>query len=102
MSLHSYSKQEFEARGANTVAARELASELQREVLVRVHQAALQEFSRAVSELNSLGHNLQIYGEIVPGDISYRDESVPGQCHLRLGCDLIISAGYADTQEEPR
>jgi len=48
--------------------------------------------------LNAKGHDLTLYEEIRPGVIDYRDEPVEGRCNLRLACDVVISAGYADTK----
>jgi hypothetical protein len=40
--------------------------------------------------------------EVSVGDIAFRDEPVEGQCRLRLACDVVISAGYADIQSDPK
>lgn len=96
MNYEKYSKQRFESLGLDSPAARNLADELQEDVAQEIHGAVLVAFSRVVEELNARGHNLTA-DEIRVGDIAFRDESADGQCRLRLGCDVVISAGYAHT-----
>ena len=97
MNFEKYSKQQFDSLGRNTPAARRLADELQADVNEQLHAAVLPAFLKIVDRLNSTGHKLTEYEPIVPGDIGFRDEPVDGNCHLRFGCDVVISAGYADT-----
>ncbi|HEX8177233.1 MAG TPA: hypothetical protein VF543_19245 [Pyrinomonadaceae bacterium] len=97
MNFEKYSKQQFESLGLNTPAARKLADDLQNDVTEEIYAAVLAAFQKVVERLNAQGHNLKVDGEIRPGDISFRDELIEGQCHLRLGCDVVISAGYAHT-----
>ena len=97
MNFEKYSKQQFESLGLNTSASRALAHELRDDVTEEIHAVVLAAFQNVVESLNARGHKLQPYGEIHPGDIPFRDETVEGQCYLRLGCDVVISAGYADT-----
>lgn len=75
MNFEKYSKQQFESRGLNTPAARQLADELQDDVAREIHIAVLEEFRKIIDALNAKGHNLQVYGEIQIGDIPFRDES---------------------------
>jgi hypothetical protein len=97
MNFEKYSKQQFELRGLNTPAARKLADELQDDVTQEIHAAVLAAFLNVVERLNAQGHNLNPYDEIRAGDISFRDEPIKGQSCLRLGCDIVISAGYSHT-----
>jgi hypothetical protein len=97
MDFEKYSKREFESCGIDSPAARELADELQDDVAKEIHDSVLAAFLRVVEGLNAHGHDLQPYGEINIGDISFRDERVEGQCFLRLACDSTISAGYSHT-----
>jgi hypothetical protein len=97
MNFEKYSKQQFESLGLNTPAARELADELQIDVTDDIHEAVLSAFQNVVQRLNAQGHSLTPYDEIRAGDISFRDEQIDGNCYLRLGCDVVISAGYAHT-----
>ena len=97
MNLDKYSQREFESRGLDTPAARQLADELQDDVAKEIHEALLAAFLKIVAGLNAHGHNLTPYDEIRIGDISFRDEPGEGQCRLRLACDVVISAGYAHT-----
>jgi hypothetical protein len=96
MNYEKYSKQQFESLDLESPAARNLADELQEDVTEEIHGAVLAAFSRVVEELNARGHNLKA-DEIRIGDIAFRDESADGQCYLRLGCDVVISAGYSHT-----
>src|SRR6059036_3495569 len=97
MNFEKYSKLQFESSGIDSPAARELADELQDDVAKEIHDAVLVAFLEVVEQLNAQGHNLQQYGEIRVGEISFRDERVEGQCFLRLACDSTISAGYSHT-----
>jgi hypothetical protein len=97
MNFEKYSKQQFEARGLNTPAARRLADELQDDVAGELHGAVPAAFLKVVEGLNVQGHSLTAYGEIHVGDISFRDEPCEGQSNLRLDCDVVISAGYSHT-----
>lgn len=96
MNYEEYSRQQFESLGLDTPAARNLADKLQDDVAAEIHDVVLATFSRAVGELNARGHNLKA-DDIRIGDITFRDESANGQCFLRLGCDVVISAGYSHT-----
>lgn len=98
MNFEKYSKRQFDSCSLNTPAARTLADQLEKDVAEEIHAAVLAAFQSVVERLNAQGHNLKQYGEICAGDIAFRDESVEGQCYLRLGCDVVISAGYAHTQ----
>jgi hypothetical protein len=97
MDFEKYSKSQFESRGLDSFAARQLADQLQDDVATEIHDSVLAAFLKVVEGLNELGHNLQPYDEISIGDISFRDESVEGPCFLRLACDSTISAGYSHT-----
>ena len=97
MNFEKYSKPQFDSRGLNTSAARKLADKLEDDVTEEIHAVVLAAFQSVVARLNAQGHNLKQYGEIYAGDISYRDEPIDGECFLRLGCDFVISAGYAHT-----
>jgi hypothetical protein len=98
MKFEKYSKSEFESLTADPAATRKLADQLQDDVVQEVHEAVFTAFLRVVDRLNAEGHDLRLYEELRPGDIAYRDESGEGQCNLRLGCDVVISAGYSDTK----
>ena len=98
MNFKKYSKAKFESIASDPFATRRLADELQDDVGQQIHEAVLTAFLRVVEGLNAEGHDLRLYEEIRPGDIAYRDEPVEGQCNLRIGCDVVISAGYSDTK----
>ena len=97
MDFEKYSKQQFESLGLNSPAARRLADELQDDVNAEIHAVVLPAFLNIIERLNAHGHRLERYDETRVGDITYRDEPIDGQCYLRLACDTVISAGYADT-----
>ena len=97
MNFEKYSKQQFEACGLDTPAARQLADELQSDVAREIHESVLAAFVKVVEGLNARGHKLTPYDEIRVGDISFRDEPGGGRCNLRLACDVVISAGYSHT-----
>jgi hypothetical protein len=96
MNFEKYSKQQFESLGRNSTAARQLADQLQADVNEELHAVVLPAFLKIVDRLNATGHNLTEYEPIVAGEIAFRDEP-KRRCYLRLGCDVVISAGYADT-----
>ena len=96
MDFEKYSKQQFESTDA--IGARRLADELQDDLVEELHGAMYETFLNLVEGLNAQGHHLAPYDETRPGDIAFRDEPVDGQCYLRLGCDVVISAGYSDTR----
>lgn len=96
MDYTKYSKQQFAKRGINSVAARELADDLQNDVAAELHAAVLATFEKIIERLNAEGHHLTQYDERV-GEIAFRDEPKEDFCFLRLACDVVISAGYADT-----
>ena len=97
MNFEKYTKQQFESRGLDTPAARQLADELQDDVTRDLHGAVLAAFIKVVEGLNARGHGLTPHDESRVGEISFRDESGEGRCKLRLACDVVISAGYSHT-----
>jgi hypothetical protein len=96
MDFEKYSKEQFESR--DDASARRLADELQDDVTEEIHGAVYEAVQNVIKGLNGQGHKLTPYEEIRPGDVSFRDEPVEGQCYLRLACDVVISAGYSDTR----
>ncbi len=95
MVYEKYSKNHFAALGLNTDAARDLANSLEADVLRELHAIVESAFLEIIERLNREGHGLQPYGEILPGDLPFRDSG-----GLRLAADIVISAGYAHTYEE--
>ncbi|MEO8435848.1 MAG: hypothetical protein ABI596_13190 [Pyrinomonadaceae bacterium] len=89
-----YSKEKFETLGLNTSDARKLAHALEVEVNEVIRSVVRADLKKVADDLNEKGHRLTIYGDS-RGDISFRDEPNEGQCHLRLGCNIVTSAGYA-------
>jgi hypothetical protein len=99
MNFEKYSKRHFETLGLDSPAARKLADDLEDDVKKELQPIIIGAFQRIIEGLNAKGHNLKAYGEIKLGDIPFRDESEE-KCNLRLACDFVISAGYADTISE--
>ena len=97
MNFEKYSKEQFESLGRNSTAAPQLADQLQADVNEELYAVVLPAFLKIVDRLNATGHNLTEYEPVVAGEIAFRDEPTNGHCYLRLGCDVVISAGYADT-----
>jgi hypothetical protein len=93
-----YSKQQFAERGIDSLAAGELADKLQNDLAEELHTVVSVTFQKIIDALNAQGHNLVLYGEAKVGDISFRDEPQEDHCFLRLACDIVISAGYANTE----
>ncbi|MFO0550975.1 MAG: hypothetical protein U0271_21470 [Polyangiaceae bacterium] len=77
--------------------ARVLSDELQDEVQLALHPSILQAVHEVVRALNEMGHSLSEYTPSRAGDLSYRDSSDGARCKLRVGVDVVISVGYADT-----
>ncbi|MFZ0063893.1 MAG: hypothetical protein WAL47_17810 [Pyrinomonadaceae bacterium] len=98
MNVEKYSRSKFESLASDPASTRRLADELQDDVVQKIHEAVSSAVSKVVQALNAEGHDLRLYEEIRPGAVAYRDEPVEGQCNLRLGCDVVISAGYSDTK----
>ena len=97
MDYDKYSRAAFEACGRNSDDARRLSERLQEVVNAELHPVILAAFQRVVAALNARGHDLRPYGDIVAGDVSFRDQTSQCDCKLRLACDVIISAGYSHT-----
>ena len=95
-----FSAHAFEMRGLNSDAARQLADCLAEESQQEMHKVIAVHLKQIIEQLNSMGHNLQPYGEIVPGEIAYRDDTEDKTgyyCKLRVAFDSIVSTGYAHT-----
>jgi len=93
-----FSAEAFEKCGPDSDAARKLSDDLADEIQKQVHTATTEYMEKIIRKLNSMGHNLKPYGEIRPGDISYRDDAGHGAaytCKLRLAADTVVSAGYS-------
>src|ERR1043166_1656176 len=99
MNLDRFSRAAFEALAPDSLAARQLADRLQAAILAEVAAAAKDRFQSVVATLNSLGHCLTPYEQEF-GDEEFRDYTNPDQCALRVGLDIIISAGYKDSHGE--
>ena len=95
MDYQKYSKKSFDHLGVDTEAARKLADDLQCDVLDELHVKIKSALLEIISCLNANGNNLKPYGEILPGDMGFRDDGA-----LRLGVDVVISAGYAHTYDD--
>jgi|GEM_PF-5733240 len=96
MNYADFTKAAFESC-EDQQARRRLSDELQEAVADELHRATLPAFQKIIRRLNAEGHSL-LLSEASMGDIAYRDEPVENTCWLRLACDVVISAGYADLQ----
>ena len=94
MDYTQFTKTEFERRGINSEGARLLADSLENAIASELNVTVLAAFNEIVRRLNEQGHDLTPY-EIKNGDIGYRDESEEGKTQLRVGIDIVVSAGYA-------
>src|ERR1700741_3978614 len=94
MSFENYSKEKFESLGLNTPAGRKLADELQGEINKMIQPMVEPVFLDVIKQLNAQGHNLKRSADASGGRISFRDEPIKNQTCLRLGCDVVITAGY--------
>jgi hypothetical protein len=97
-----FSAKRFESLGINSPEANRLASELETAVNEKLHQLIEPEFRLIIRALNSMGHNLKV-DECEVGSIGYRDDAEEHgeyHCKLRLGVDVVVSAGYPDLEEQ--
>ncbi len=92
----AFSRHAFDALKGESSAARALADQLAEAVVQDLDTLIGRRLSDIVAELNRLGHELAPYGDQRPGDRAFRDEDSAEHCRLRVGCDVIISTGYAD------
>ncbi|WP_226705216.1 hypothetical protein [Microbulbifer elongatus] len=100
MDIAKYSRSAFEKAGLNSDKARDLANELEDAVLLELHQTIESAFLQIVSRLNSAGHDLLPYMEVVPGEYVFRGKAAEDGCGLRLACDVVVSAGYSHLSKE--
>jgi len=95
-----FSKDQFEAEGRRGQSTRQLCDQLQGEVLALLQDGLCRAVREIVGQLNEQGHSLRLYYPPEPGDISFRDDHAENgayQCDLRLGVDVVVSAGFRDT-----
>jgi len=93
-----FSAKAFEAYGLNSEGAGELACQLAEEVNQELHKVILPKLMEIIDTMNAMGHNLRLYEEPKPGDISFRDDSEGAfgyECRLRIALDCVVSTGYA-------
>lgn len=93
-----FSASAFDALGIDSKEAREHADLLAEEIQMEMHKVIFSHFEKIIKKLNEMGHNLKPYGEIRPGEISFRNdyEDENGyKCKLRVAIDTIVSTGYA-------
>ena len=94
-----FSAAAFEACGIDSPAANDLAQRLAVEIQELLQRTIQLQFKGIIDSLNMMGHNLRMYGDALPGDISYRDDyefDNEYTCKLRVGIDLIVSTGYSN------
>ena len=94
-----FSLSEFEDSRTDKRVLRAKSDLLQDEVAQELHEVVMQLMKNIADRLNRLGHNLRPYDKPEIGVIGFRDDQHDESgydCKLRLGCDVTISAGYAD------
>ncbi|MGE5644550.1 MAG: hypothetical protein ACM336_02040 [Acidobacteriota bacterium] len=97
---YRFSKQQFELAAETNSGSRTLSDQLETEVLQVLHAAVTDSLGRVVEQLNQMGHRLRTYYPPEPGDIAFRDDHGSNGsyvCNLRLGVDVVVSAGFRDT-----
>jgi hypothetical protein len=99
MDYARFSKTEFDNCGLNTEEVRVLADSLQDAVANELQSSLLKAFQEVIRNLNEQGHALKPQA-INIGDIGYLDETKDGSVQLRLGIDLVVSAGYSHLYSE--
>lgn len=101
MSIDSrFGKGRFRVEADVTPGARQLADQLQAEVLQLLQDCVTTKVNEIVSALNEQGHQLHLYYPPEPGHVAFRDEGRSGganECDLRLAVDIVVSAGFRDT-----
>lgn len=96
-----YSMNAFQSKQQTGGDLKRLSDMLMTEVLQEIHVAVEPAIEVIVNRLNALGHQLKPYTPSTPGDVQYRDdEIIDGKyvCRLRLGVDVVVSIGFADTR----
>jgi hypothetical protein len=91
-----FSREAFLDGGLDSDAAKELVDELHNEVLNILHKSVDSALTEVVSQLNSMGHKLELFEPPKPGDIHYA-HYIGDQCNLRLAADIVVSAGFGYT-----
>ncbi len=100
MNAEKFSPAAFEFHAGDPDAARQLADQLEADVLLEVGKAARAKFREIVAALNAVGHHLTPYGLASAGAEEAKDYSDPNQCALWLGIEVNASAGYKDVRFE--
>jgi hypothetical protein len=97
MFSNKFSKDNFELtlKKKGDDGKKELVSLLETAIQKRLYDVIKPEVEIIVRELNKLGHQLELYYDPTPGDISYIDKSNETP-KLRIGVDSVVSVGYAD------
>jgi len=91
-----FSKENFELKlQKGDEEKKELLSQLEADIQKRLYDVIKPEMEKIIRELNKLGHQLELYYDPMPGDISYIDMSNQ-TAKLRIGVDSVVSVGYAD------
>jgi hypothetical protein len=101
MSIDSrFGKERFRVEAEVSPGARDLADQLQAEVVQLLQDCVTTKMREIVSALNEQGHQLHFYYPPEPGHVAFRDDCRSGstnECDLRLAVDVVVSAGFRDT-----
>src|SRR5947208_146017 len=89
-----FSAAAFESRGWGTPAAKELALQLEAEILAELEPVVAREFEAVVAQLNALGHRLtagknEPFGSLFAKDYPGRAKPGEGVRKLLLTCDVL-------------
>jgi hypothetical protein len=102
MSIDSrFGKERFQVEAEASPGARHLADQLQTEVVQLLQDCVVTKMRDIVSALNEQGHQLHVYYPPEPGHLAFRDNCRSGgtnECDLRLAVDVVVSAGFRDTE----
>ena len=111
-----FSYDAFEKLGLDSEEAKRLCDELQVAVCEEFNDILKRKMDEVAESLNAMGHNLQVFedenydGTIDYGYRDHNDNGIDGRqidyvCKLRLGIDLIVSAGFGhlfrESQHDP-
>jgi hypothetical protein len=100
-----YSRAAFDLAGLDTEQAASLATSLQQDILLELDEVVRERFLQIVRRLNDMGHGLKPYTPLIPGELSFRDDSGEDgtesyRCLLRVAVDYVVSTGFAHLKYE--
>jgi hypothetical protein len=96
-----FSAEAFAAAGFGTKEARALAKEMQHEIVEELDNQLEQALALIIQKLNALGHDLQPYGQQLPGEKHYRETygGSPERYKFLVAVDTVVTVGYPHTTD---